>query len=42
MFFVCVEQKTMESNYDLVNVYSEYIKSLNPVNLGHFVSSYIK
>lgn len=33
--------KTMETNYDLVNVYSEYIKSLNPVNLGHFVSSYI-
>lgn len=34
--------KTMETNYDLVHVYSEYIKSLNPVNLGHFVSTYIK
>lgn len=34
--------KTLETNQDLVNVYMDYVKSLNPVNLGHFVSSYVR
>ena len=32
----------METNNDLIVAYTEYIKSLNPVNLGQFVTSYIK
>jgi len=35
-------QKTIETNPDLVAVYSDYLKTVNPVNVGHFISSYIK
>lgn len=34
--------KTMETNTDLVNTYVQNVKSINPVNLGHFIASYIK
>jgi pimeloyl-ACP methyl ester carboxylesterase len=34
--------KTLENNHDLVAVYLDYMKSINPTNLGHFVSSYIQ
>lgn len=34
--------KTLENNHDLVASYLEYMKSINPTNLGHFVDSYIK
>jgi pimeloyl-ACP methyl ester carboxylesterase len=34
--------KTIETNPDLVAVYSDYLKTVNPVNVGHFISSYIK
>jgi len=34
--------KTLENNHDLVSAYLEYMKSINPTNLGHFVDSYIK
>jgi pimeloyl-ACP methyl ester carboxylesterase len=33
--------KTIEDNYDLVSVYTDYIRSINPTNLGHFVAAYI-
>jgi len=33
--------KTMEDNHDLVSVYMDYMRSINPTNLGHFVASYI-
>jgi pimeloyl-ACP methyl ester carboxylesterase len=33
--------KTMEENQDLVQVYTDYMRSINSTNLGHFVSSYI-
>ena len=32
----------METNHDLVNMYSSYIKSINPTNLAYFIESYIK
>lgn len=34
--------KTMETNADLVTAFVQYMKCVNPVNLGHFISSYIK
>ncbi|ESO04006.1 hypothetical protein HELRODRAFT_185603 [Helobdella robusta] len=34
--------KTGDTSQDLVNVYMEYVKSINPTNLGHFISSYIR
>jgi len=34
--------KTMEDNHDLVTVYMDYMRSINPTNLGHFVTSYIQ
>lgn len=34
--------KTLETNADLVSVYMDYLKTLNAVNVGHFISSYIK
>lgn len=34
--------KTVETNPDLVAVYSDYLKTVDPVNVGHFISSYIK
>jgi len=34
--------KTIEDNHDLVSVYMDYIRSINPTNLGHFVTSYIQ
>jgi len=33
---------TLETNGDLVAVYIDYIKTMNAVNVGHFISSYIK
>jgi len=35
-------QKTRENNHDLTTVYTDYIKSINATNLGHFVTSYIR
>lgn len=34
--------KTVDTNYDLVNAYSNYIKNINPYNLGHLIDSYVK
>jgi pimeloyl-ACP methyl ester carboxylesterase len=34
--------RTLETNGDLVSVYSDYIKTMNATNVGHFISSYIK
>lgn len=34
--------RTLETNHDLVHVYSEYIKSINAKNMGYFIESYIK
>ncbi|CAD5117534.1 DgyrCDS6299 [Dimorphilus gyrociliatus] len=34
--------KTVDTNYDLVNAYSTYIKHINPYNLGHLIDSYVK
>jgi pimeloyl-ACP methyl ester carboxylesterase len=34
--------KTMETSGDLVSVFTDYLKTLNPVNVGHFIGSYIK
>jgi pimeloyl-ACP methyl ester carboxylesterase len=34
--------KTMEENHDLVTVYMDYLRSINPTNLGHFVEAYIQ
>jgi len=34
--------KTIETNPDLVAVYADYLKTINAVNVGHFISSYIK
>lgn len=33
--------KTLENNHDLVTAYMEYMRSINPTNLGHFVTSYM-
>lgn len=33
--------KTLETNNDLIVAYLDYMKSLHPVNLGHYISSYI-
>ena len=30
------------SNHDLVTVYTDHIKSINPQNLAHFIEAYIK
>ena len=35
-------QKTKEDNQDLVQVFTDYMRSINPTNLGHFVASYIQ
>ena len=34
--------KTVANNHDLTTVYADYIKSINPQNLAHFMQSYIK
>jgi pimeloyl-ACP methyl ester carboxylesterase len=34
--------KTKEDNQDLVQVFTDYMRSINPTNLGHFVASYIQ
>lgn len=34
--------KTLRENHDLVTVFDEYIKSMNPHNMGLFIESYIK
>jgi len=33
--------KTMENNHDLVLVYSDFVKMINPTNLSFFIESYI-
>lgn len=33
---------TMMTNHDLMTVYCDYVKSINPQNLAHFIESYIK
>lgn len=35
-------QKTIENSPDLVAIYVDYLKTVNPANVGHFISSYIK
>ena len=35
-------QKTISQNHDLAQAYKEYVKAINPVNLAHFIESYIK
>lgn len=32
---------TIQNNHDLVTVYLQYMKAINPTNLGHFISAYI-
>ena len=32
----------MQQNQDLVHVFSDYIKGINPQNLGHLIDSYVK
>ncbi|ELU16758.1 hypothetical protein CAPTEDRAFT_154459 [Capitella teleta] len=34
--------KTMCENHDLMMVFSDYIKAINPQNLSHYIQSYIK
>jgi len=34
--------KTMENNHDLVLVYSDYVKAINPTNLAFFIESFIQ
>ncbi len=34
-------QKTMQENHDLVTVYADYIRTINPQNLAHFIDSYV-
>lgn len=35
-------QKTRWDNHDLVTVYKDYVKSINPQNLSLFIESYLR
>jgi len=41
-FPIFIFQKTRWSNHDLVTVYRDYVKSINPQNLSLFIEAYLR